>query len=369
LLRITWGCIGICLSLIIAGSGDAHASSGKIKILIVSSYHREYVWSQDTNKGFCAAMLKFGYFDNQAQADAYTRNDVVETSRVIVKKLWMDAKRKGSRLELENTARACYQDAKKFQPDLIFLGDDEAGEYIGKLYLDTKTPVIFWGFNDNPVKYGLVDSAERPGHNVTGVYQSGYYLESLDLLRTIAPAVKTFAILSDETVSGRTHYKSLEYLALQGSLPFKLVDTIATNDFATWKNKALELQKRVHAFYVVQFSGLKDAEGNAVPSKEVAAWYFKNISIPEATRGHFVKEGLLCAADDSGYKQAYEAVSMARDILAKKADPATCPTRTPSRGALMVNRERAKALGISLTTDMGIEEYFNDNPLAAGAAR
>ena len=58
---------------------------------MVSSYLKDYLWSQETNEGFCAAMLKFGYFDNKDQADKYTKNDYVETSRVIIKKLWMDA--------------------------------------------------------------------------------------------------------------------------------------------------------------------------------------------------------------------------------------------------------------------------------------
>ena len=330
----------------------------KIKILVVSSYHREYVWSMDTQQGFCAAMLKFGYFDSTDQAAEYTKNDFIETSRVIVKKLRMDAKRKGSKAELESAALAIYRSARDFQPDLVFLGDDEAGEYVGRFFLDSKTPVVFWGFNDTPVKYGLVETAERPGHNVTGVYQSGYYIESLMLLKAIAPGVRNFAILSDGTVSGRTHYKAIEYLARNGELPLKLVQTVATNDYATWQARAQELQTKVDAFYVIHFVGLKDKAGNAVSTTDVIRWYSSHIRIPETTRGHYVKEGMLCAADDSGYKQAYEAVSIAHDILSAGANPAVYPTRTPARGALMVNRERARELGIKLTETMGIEAYI-----------
>ncbi len=347
--------VGLCLA---APGAPAEKNRGKIRMLVVSSYHREYGWSTDTQKGFCDAMLRFGYFDTAGQAEAYTKNDTVETAKVIVHKAWMDAKRRGAKAELERNALAIYKSAKEFRPDLIFLGDDEAGEYVGKLFLDSNIPVVFWGFNDNPVKYGLVDAAKRPGHNITGVYQSGYYIESLRLLKTIAPGAKTFAVLSDATVSGRTHYKGIEYLAGHGELPLKLVTTVATNDYATWQTRALELQKKVDAFYVVHYVGLKDKAGNAVSSAEVARWYTSHIRIPEASRGHYVREGMLCAADDSGYKQAYEAVAIAHDILSAGASPATYPTRTPSRGALMVNRDRARALGITLTAEMGIEEYI-----------
>jgi ABC-type uncharacterized transport system substrate-binding protein len=332
----------------------------KKRILVVSSYHPDYLWSQETQKGFCAALLKYGYFDNQDQIAEYTKNDYVETSRAVIKKLWMDSKRKTSKAELTKITIEVTVTAREFRPDIIFLGDDEAGNYIGNQFLDTKTPVVFWGFNDNPVKYGLVDTAERPGHNVTGVYQSGYYRESLQLLKALVPKVKTFAILTDDSPSGRAHEKGIEYLARQGVLPVKLIETVATNNFELWKSRALELQKKVDAFFVAQYSTLKDEKGNNVPNLDVARWYIENIKIPETTLGFFVKHGLLCGADDSGYNQAFYAVAIAQDILTKGANPATYPTRAPKRGALMVNRERAKTLGITLGPDQGIEEYIDE---------
>ena len=244
-----------------------------------------------------------------------------------------------------------------FDPDLIFLGDDEAGEYIGRMYLDTRTPVVFWGFNDYPVKYGLIDKADRPGHNVTGIYQTGYYVETLQFLKSLVPGVKTIAVLSDETVFGQNAQQSDPISFAERGLAPDPRGNGATSDYEVWKTKAQELQRKVDAFYIVQYTGLKDKSGNPVASNEVAQWYLANIKIPEAVRGYMVKSGFLCAADDSGYKQAYEAVSVAHDILAKKSDPATYPARTPSRGALMVNRERAKMLGIALTPDKDIEEY------------
>lgn len=58
---------------------------------------------------------------------------------------------------------------------------------------------MFWGVNNTPLKYGLVDSVERPGHNVTGVVELGYYTETLQLLKMLVPSANTFAILSDES--------------------------------------------------------------------------------------------------------------------------------------------------------------------------
>lgn len=349
--------LGLCLTSIRCQAASPDAAEKK-RFIVVSSYSRDYLWSQDTHKGFCAAMTTYGYIENAEQVEEFGKKDLIETSRAVIKKIWMDAKRKTTKAELKKAAVEITQEIKAFKPDLIFLGDDEAGNYIGNQFLDTAIPMVFWGFNDSPVKYGLVDSIDAPGHNVTGVYQSGFYFESLILLKTLVPGVRTFALLTDDSPSGRAHQKAIEFLARQGELPMKLIATVSTNDYDVWKARALELQKRVDSFYVAQYSTLKDDMGAPVPGNEVARWYLKNIRVPEATQGQFVKQGLLCAADDSGYKQAYEAVSMAQDILIRHAKPATYPTRAPSRGALMVNGERIKALGLTLTPAMGIEEFI-----------
>lgn len=331
----------------------------KKKILVVSSYDREYDWSKETNTGFCSAMINFGYFDDQSQADEFTKKDYVETFKCIAKKLWMDTKKKKSKEEQANATLEITKIAKDFQPDIILLGDDNAADYIGNQFLDTKIPVVFWGVNNTPVKYGLIDSIEKPGHNVTGIYQSGYYAESLQLLKTIIPKAETFAVLVDNTTSGRTHYKAVEHLDRKGFLPLKLIETVSTGSYEEWQTKALELQKKVDAFYIPQYSGLKDKDGNSVSNKEIAKWYLTNIKIPEASKAQFVREGLLCCADDAGFNQGYEAVVIANDILANGKDPSTYPPHTPKRGNLMVNTERAKMLGITLSKEMGIEEYIN----------
>ncbi|MEW6108173.1 MAG: ABC transporter substrate binding protein [Nitrospirota bacterium] len=352
-------CIIPCL--ISPGYGASTNFHGKKRLLVVDSYHREYIWSQETNEGICAAMLKFGYFDKKEQIAEYIKNDYVETSKVIIKKLWLDAKRKSNKTEKEEISLKIYKIAGEFKPDLILLGDDDAAEYIGKQFLDTEIPVVFWGVNYTPIKYGLVDCMDKPGHNVTGVYQSGYYIESLRLLKAIVPTAKTFAVLADNTPTGRSHYKAIEYLARKGALPLKLVETVSTNDYRSWKSKALELQKKVDVFFIAAYAGLKDKTVNYVQPEEVAKWYIHNISIPEAVGFRpFVKHGMLCAADDSGYNQGYEAVVIANDILAKGANPATYPPRAPKRGPHMVNIQRAKMLGITLTKDMGIEEYIGE---------
>jgi len=351
----------ILASLAVESFGESKTASDKKKILVISSYHREYAWTQETNEGLCAAMLKLGYLENQAQAKEYTKKDYVESSRIILKKLWMDTKRKKSKEERAGMTIEIVRIAGEFNPDIMLLGDDNAANYIGNQFLDSDIPIVFWGVNNTPVKYGLVDSKDSPGHNVTGVYQRGYYAESIELVKSLVPGMKTFAILSDDTSSGRSHAKKIGYLARKGDLPLTLAETVTTNEYKIWKEKALDLQNKVDAFFLAQYSGLKDKKGKSIPAEEVTAWYMNNIKVPEAAvQGQFVKQGMLCSADDSGYNQGFEAGVIANDILANGADPSTYSPRTPGRGPLMVNRQRAEILGIKLTDKMGIEEYIEE---------
>ena len=135
---------------------------------------------------------------------------------------------------------------------------------------------------------------------------------------------------------------------MQKALPLELVEAVSTDDYELWKKNALELQKSVDAFFIAQYSSLRDKNGKYVPTEKVTEWYLNHIKIPEAAvQGQFVKQGMLCSADDSGYNQGFEAAVMAHDILANGVNPAHYSPRAPKRGPLMVNRQRLKCLGLN----------------------
>ena len=305
-------------------------------------------------------MLKFGYLDSHEQAKLLLEHDQVESSKAIIKRVWMDAKRKSTKPEMTEASVQITQMIKEFQPNILLLGDDSAANYIGNQFLDTEIPIVFWGINNTPVKYGLVDRLDHPGHNVTGVVEVKYFVEGLDLLKKLAPDVKTFAIISDETDTGRAIAKAAEFLARENKLPLQLADMVMTNEFEVFKQKTLELQEKVDAFLILTTTS-KDAQGEFVSDEVLTAWYLTHIHKPEVSgsrRG--VVQGLLCAADSDGYSQGFEGVRIAKDILSNGKKPATYPTVIPRRGPLMVNRQRAKMLGIDMTLESGVEEIIEE---------
>jgi len=358
-MKRSWMVIGVLLFLCCAAF-SAHAETKKFRIYVVSSYHREYLWSQDTNQGLCAALKDFKFLDNDQQAAEFTKNDFLETDTLVIKKAWMDTKHKSKKDELAATTASVMNELNAFKPDLVLLGDDNATNFIGAHLAGTSVPVVFWGVDFNPLAYGYIDTIDHPGHNVTGVYQSGYFKESLEVLKKLCPELKTFAVLSDGSETGRAKSKVIAKLAEDGQLPLRLVDQVATNSFSEWQDRALELQSRVDAFFVVNHGTLKDDAGASVDSLKAGAWYLANIKKPEVSpEKQFVQEGMLLSVDDSGYKQAYEAGRMADLILHQNKNPADIAVIAPTRGAIMVNRQRAKMLGVDVTQKGLIEEFID----------
>ena len=355
--KIWSGAVVVCCCVM----GMVSATNGqgsKLRIFVVSSYHRDYLWSQDTNKGLCAAFLDFKFLDNDGQVNAYTKNDFVETDRVVIKKAWMDTKQKNKKDEIAAITKSIVSEIDAFKPDLVLLGDDNATNFIGAHLVNTAVPVVFWGVDFDPLGYGYIDALAHPGHNVTGVYQSGYFKASLEGLKKLYPNLKTFAILSDGSETGKAKSREIAKLSEEGQLPLWLVEKISTNMFSEWQEKALELQGKVDAFFVVNHGTLKDDHGAAVDSLQAGAWYLAHIKKPEASpEKQFVQEGALLTVDDSGYKQAYEAGRMADMILHGKKSPADIAVIAPTRGHLIVNRQRAAMLGVDVAHTDFIEEF------------
>ncbi|MBZ0167367.1 MAG: hypothetical protein K8I00_11230, partial [Candidatus Omnitrophica bacterium] len=292
-----------------------------------------------------------------AEQAMFTKEDFLENERIVVQKAWMDTKRKNNRPQIADAVARIVSQVEAFKPDIILLGDDNAANYIGNQYIDTGIPVVFWGINGLPVRYGLIDSLDRPGHNVTGIYQAGYLKENIVFLKKIVPSIRTIAILSDDSPTGRSKVKALEQLAQQGELPVKIIGSVVTNGYEEWKLQAQRLSKKVDAFFVLNHNTLKDVHGKVVDQLEAGRWYLTNILKPDcAHEKQFAQEGILLVVDDSGFKQGYEAMQIALSIVLGGRDPADIPVRAPTRGPVIVNRQRAEMLGIDISAIDFVEE-------------
>jgi len=337
-------------------------SAKSYKIAIVSSYHPEFIWTSETNEGVLKALREDGLITSDADEIEFTKNDYLQTDKLTLRKWWMDSKRKSSLPEIQKEVTRILSDLADFKPDIILTGDDNATNYLGNYYIDSSTPLVFWGVNGSPMKYGLLDSLTLPGRNITGVYQADYLKESAFFLKSLLPDIKTVTILSDDSVSSRAKVKKLQRLQENNQLPIKIIDSIVTNKLETWKKEALAASQMTDAFFILNHNTLKDSEGKPVDNMKIGAWYLRNIKKPEISyEQHFIVEGMFAAVSDSGVKQGYGATKIASRIL-KGENPGSIPVTAPKRGDYVVNRERANMLGVyeSIKTNTLIEAWVEE---------
>lgn len=336
------------------------AAGGRFRIVIVDSYNPEYLWSRETAEGVARALVDFKFLDNKRQADELNRKFSVESSRAVIRKEWMDTIRRNTKAEIADVTATIVNNIKVFRPDLILLGDDNAANYIGNHFVDTEIPVVFWGINGTPVKYGLADSAQKPGHNVTGIYQPGYIKETLELLLRLAPSVKSAAVLSDDSTTGRARVKVLQNQISEGLLPVTIKDFCVTNSYQQWKKDAEKFAENNDAFIILNHNTLRDDDGRLVGQMEAGNWYLTRIKKPDCSdERQFVLEGILLVIDDSGFTQSYEAVRYANKILNDNTPPGVLPIIAPKQGHIILNRRRAAELGIHPESNTFIEEFID----------
>jgi ABC-type uncharacterized transport system substrate-binding protein len=341
---------------------DAKESGRKVRIALVSSYHRGDTWDADVTRGIVVKLLELGYLDNTQQSDDLNRNDRVESQRANIRKWWMDGKRRKTIAEIANTLKTILPEIDVFGPDILVLGDDLATKHIGNYFLDTTIPVVFYGVNGTPVKYDLLDSADKPGHNVTGVYQSVYQINAMEKLAAFVPNLRTAAVISDDTATGRASNKVLRMHQEKGALPLKIKEYIITNDIDALKQAVFRLNSAVDALIVTTVATFKDHRGELIPREVVAEWIATQSKLPEISLNRqYVGYGLFCAVNDSGFAQGLLGIKVMDEILKGRSRPETTPAVTPPPGKFFVNVDKARKLGLLKSArHAGIVDEFID---------
>ncbi|QTA80807.1 putative ABC transporter, substrate-binding protein [Desulfonema limicola] len=305
------------------------AEDKKISVYIANSYNPDtFGWTKEVVSGIITG------FEKKGMVQGLDYKIITDT---------MDALVKTSETEMKKEADRILQEIKNIKPDIVITTDDDALKHIG-LKIDN-IPVIFNGVNGIPLEYlesPEIDSIEKPGHNITGVYQTTYFTQSLNLLKQFYPDIKTFAVITDELTTSIALIKDIEQQ--KNTLPLALKDTLVSEHFSKWKEKIMEWQDKVDCLFVFSNNSVKDDNGQVMMSKDVTEWIVENSKLPDTCPWAYqVNEGILVSASDSGTEQGLHAAYMAVQIL-NGTDPGSIPIITPPKGTPVINEKRAKKL-------------------------
>lgn len=310
-----------------AGTEGGETASKSWRILHIMSYHSPWKWTDDQLNGFKEAMKGLN---------------------VEYKIFQMDAKRKRAAEELVEAGRAARDLIEAWKPDLVYTSDDYAQEYVTKYYLDSTIPFVFSGVNKEPSQYGFPGSG-----NVAGVLEKSHFIQSVLLLKEIAPNVRKIGVIVDSGATWpgvvRTMRRELRQAPDVEEIELSSLDVIHT--FEEYKQTILDYHGRVDAVALLGIFSYKDEKGEPAPYRDVLRWTAENSRLPDFS---FWKDriyhGTLCTVTVSGYEQGFSAGRIARGILAEGKRPADFPMEPTIKGEPVISLARANRLGIPIKT-------------------
>ena len=298
----------------------------RVRILHIMSYHAAWPWNIDQLSGF---------------------RDGLSIPDADIKIVELDAKRQSSPAGIEAAGRSALQIIADWEPDLIYLNDDDALDYMLENYHRSDIPMVFSGINAT-----AEEIPESIRSWATGVLEEEHALGSIRLLQAIQPKVRKLAVVTDESPMWNPVVGRLQDIDTR--LPeIEIVRWDVIRSFEEYKQKILEYQDTVDAIGLLGIFLFKDQHGSNVSYIDVLRWTAENSRLPDFTYWKDrIQYGTLCSVTISGYEQGREAGRKAREILTGGVSPADIPVSPSLKGEPVISLARAKSLGISLTSDL-----------------
>ena len=249
------------------------------RILVVESYHAEYIWDRDYRQ-VLQKMLGGRY-----------SLDFFE----------MDTKRLPADMHaaMAQKALAWIRDVR---PALVILGDDAALHYLGEPLDMLNIPVVYLGINGNPRNYG-----QMKFKNITGVLERPLIKRNIVFMQRIMPSLRKVLVLFDNDLTSRLTYDEIfdgkPTIAIDGmQADLKLCKTLDD-----WKSSILSAPA---AGYQATIAGLyhtlKQPNGKVADAEEVISWASANSQLPMfalwgfAVGQHKAVGGLVLSSKEQG---------------------------------------------------------------------
>lgn len=305
------------------------------KVLVLSSYHAEYVWDQDVKKGILSGLAEERFTPEK---------------NIIIEYFYMDTKRKTSEKWKQEIAQQAIEKINSWQPHVVIATDDNAQKYVVAKMKDSGINFVFLGVNADPMAYNYINSSEDPGGTISGSIERARFEQTVKLLKRIVPSVRKIAIVCDDGPTGEFVVKRV--LQTANELGIEVVSSRRIGRFSEWKNYVRSVQDYADALLVIVYHTLKDEQGNAVSGDEVLNWTINNSKLPDIGFWSWaVEAGLMASEAISGYQQGFYAATVSSYVLmGQKAGDFSVDK--PQRGELCINVARAQMLGIEIPADI-----------------
>jgi len=308
--------------LALYGVTGLSAAAERPVVLVIESYHTEYVWDQQYTRALHEAL------DAVAELQFFA----------------MDTKRRPA-AEHPTRADAAWQQYLALNPALVVLADDNALKLLGPRLVGRSTPVVYLGINQNPRRY-----LDLPQPNFSGVLERPFLKRSIAYLNGVmAQPLKKVLVLFDSGTTSQTVFQE-EFAGKAAQLIGSAVVQIKLVESETqWQREVTEAPANGYDLIVVGlYHTLVDDQGQHVPEQRVLAWSGQHSVLPLFCFWAFsVGPGMTAGGLVlDGYDQGKAAATMVREVLAGGQLP-RLPV-SPGGDTLLFSRAQLNHWGIQL---------------------
>ena len=311
------------------------------RVYIAASYEKNHICGGPQEEGAIKGLNKMGWFEGM---------------NLKIKRYYMDTKRKNTTPELmKKEADIIFRKIKEFEPEVLVVLDDNAFREVALPLANSKElAIVFSGMNGQPESYNIkkrfMDKRERPGGNITGVYEKIYVVRSMMVMQNAITDLKGKKIvgITDYSPTGNalTAQFEIELKSKPENIEWELKKVRDWQEYTSLIKK-LNNDKKTAALYPVALS-LKVSDTITYTAPEIFKWTVANSRKPEMALNYFfAKIGLFGGAAVDFKAMGLLAGKKAGQILNGEKAGNLSVEDAPDY-AIVFNLKRAKELGIDI---------------------
>jgi|SRR5712691_8619051 len=215
------------------------------------------------------------------------------------------------------------------------------GSALGARKASATIPLVFLA-GDDPVKFGLIASLNRPGGNATGLawLTSEIFSKRLEIAHELVPNAQAIGVLvNPKSPEAPPQVKEIEVAAQTLRLPLHIAHISADADFDT--AFAALVEKKAQVLVVSNdafFNGRRERITVLAAHHRIPAIYDRREYI---TAGGLISYG-------TSYAAAYRELGLYAGKILKGTKPADLPVEQATKFELVINLKTAETLGLEI---------------------